>query len=63
MLKKYNKNMKNKMPKKEKPISSGVACDGKKCKGEMMVQVPETIHPQLKLKRAVCSKCGWRGWV
>lgn len=63
-LKKYNENIDVKLPEKKEPISSGVACDEKNCPGEMMIQVPEVWHPQLKeLRRAVCSDCGWKGWV
>lgn len=60
MLKKYKANQKT---KKQETKSSGVACDEKGCKGEMMIKIPEETHPQLGLKRAVCNECGWLGWV
>jgi len=70
-LKDYDANMENRVPKPKPPLPSGIACTEKKCKGEMMIIVPEQNHPELPhpdeklppLKRAVCSKCGWRGWV
>ena len=62
-MKKYNTNQKNKV-KKEKFLPSDVACDEKKCEGEMMFHVPEIKHPQLKeLSRAECGTCSWKGWV
>lgn len=33
------------------------------CLGEMGIVQPEIKHTQLDLKRAICMKCGWRGWV
>ena len=63
MLKKYNKHQSDKIPEKKKSLKSGVACDEKKCKGEMMIWQPEVNHPELLLKRASCEKCGWKGWV
>lgn len=73
-LKKYETNIKNKMPEKREPIPSGVGCSEKDCKGEMMITQPFEDHYSFGrrgepgaiksgLKRAVCSKCGWRGWV
>ena len=63
-LKPYTKNMEAKLPERQEPEKSGVACTEKKCKGEMLIQNPKTEHPQLKgLHRAICNKCGWRGWV
>ncbi len=62
MLKKYNENQKKKIPKPKRE-KSGIACTEKKCKGEMMTWQPEVNHPELPLKRASCSKCGWKGWV
>ena len=61
-MKKYNTNQKQKV-KKEKFLPSEVACDEKKCEGEMMINVPEISHPQLNLKRAECGLCAWKGWV
>ena len=59
-LKSYKDNQKVLAKESKK---SGVACDEKKCKGEMMIWQPEINHPELTLKRASCGKCGWRGWV
>ena len=59
-MKKYNDNQK---VKKEEVVASGVACDEKDCDGEMMIIIPEQIHPELGFKRARCSVCGWLGWV
>ena len=64
MLKKYNQNINKKIPQEKKPVSSGVACSEVNCKGEMLIKAPEIKHPEIPtLKRAVCGKCGWRGWV
>jgi len=64
MLKKYGEHQKKVVPTPEKPKSSGVACDEPKCSGEMMIKQPEVNHPEMpQLKRAVCGKCSWRGWV
>jgi len=64
MLKNYEDNQKAVIPKPPKPKKSGVACTELKCKGEMMIQMPQVNHPELDgLRRAVCGKCGWRGWV
>ena len=62
-LKSYEENQRIKAPAKLSPMSSGVACTEKKCKGEMMIVQPVINHPQLPLKRAICNKCKWRGWV
>lgn len=62
-LKKYKDHQEKVSPITEKPASSGVACDEKKCKGEMMIHQPEVNHPELTLKRASCGECGWLGWV
>lgn len=63
MLKKYNTNQKERI-KKEPPTPSGVACDEKKCSGEMMIGIPVVHHPELKeLRRAECGVCKWKGWV
>lgn len=33
------------------------------CDGEMGYVRPEDKHPELQgLKRAICMRCGWRGW-
>jgi len=62
-LKKYEDNMKEKTPEKLDSVGSSVACSEEKCKGEMMVVQPTMKHLQLPLHRAICGKCGWRGWV
>lgn len=61
-MKKYGENQKIKAPKKEFK-KSDVACDELKCEGEMMIHLPEKIHPELGLKRASCGTCKWKGWV
>ena len=71
-LKKYNTHQKTKLPKK-KTEPSGVACDEKKCKGEMMIQLPIVEHysegragepgaVKSDLRRAVCDTCGWNSY-
>ncbi len=63
MLKLYKDNQEEKEVKKEFE-GSGVACDEKNCKGEMMVELPIKKHPEFKeLRRAFCGKCNWQGWV
>lgn len=62
-LKKYATNQRKVLPK-DKKESSGVACDEKKCDGEMMIDLPVSQHPEIpKLRRAQCGVCGWLGWV
>lgn len=63
MLKKYGDNQKQLTKDLPKSLPSGVACDEKKCDGELMTSQPENKHPELPLKRASCGKCGWKGWV
>ena len=48
----------------QKPaVPTGVGCTERGCKGEMYWTSPRVKHPELKeLARAVCDKCGWRGW-
>ncbi len=63
-LKTYTATQKAKTPKPPRPTPSGTACTEKKCKGEMMWREPKEMHPEfLKLARAYCGKCKWRGWV
>lgn len=62
MLKKYDTNQSEKATDKQY-TKSGVACTEVKCKGEMMIWLPEIKHPELDLKRASCGKCSWKGWV
>ena len=67
-LKPYREEQKAKEVKPKKPKASGIACPQSvkriKCKGEMMIIQPEEKHPELDgLKRAICNKCAWRGWV
>ncbi len=34
------------------------------CDGEMMWTEPRKKHPELReLARAICGKCGWKGWI
>ncbi len=66
-LKKYAKEQAKKIKKEmaaQKPATStGVGCTERRCDGEMMWQEPRKKHPELKeLARAICGKCGWRGW-
>ncbi len=43
---------------------TGVGCTEPDCEGEMAWTEPRQMHPELKkLARAICDKCGWRGWV
>jgi hypothetical protein len=63
-LKKYSTNMNSKAPVEEWTDPSGVACDEKKCKGEMIMSSPIKNHAELpNLRRAKCNICGWLGWV
>jgi hypothetical protein len=62
-LKKYETHQKKVVPKPKKPLPSGIACTEDWCDGEMMINQPDENHPELPLKRAICGKCGWRGWV
>jgi len=49
----------------QKPITpTGVGCTERGCSGEMMWTEPRRKHPELKeLSRAICGKCGWKGWI
>lgn len=63
-LKKYEDVQREKVPSPPRPTPSGVACTEPRCRGEMMYVEPRQRHPELKvLERAVCNKCGWRGWI
>lgn len=45
-------------------VPTGVACTERGCEGEMMWMEPRRKHPELReLARAICGKCGWRGWI
>lgn len=59
---------------RQTPESSGVACTELDCPGEMMIRVPHQGHYssgnkgepgaiKTELLRAICSECGWLGWV
>ncbi len=44
-------------------VPSGVQCTERGCAGEMYWTEARQMHPQLReLARAICDKCGWRGW-
>lgn len=67
-LKSYEKEQYRKTKKEReahKPAEpTGVACTETTCEGEMMWTEPRQKHPQLKeLARALCGKCGWKGWI
>lgn len=62
-LKEYKAAQKDKTPTPAAATPSGVACTEKTCDGEMMYVEPPQRHPEIpSLRRAVCGKCGWRGW-
>ena len=45
-------------------VPTGVACTDRGCNGEMMWTETRRKHPELKeLARAICGKCGWKGWI
>ena len=45
-------------------VPTGVACTETWCAGEMCWMEPRKKHPQYKeLARALCQKCGWKGWI
>jgi len=45
-------------------VKSGVACTETHCEGEMYFLKPKVQHPEYtRLRRAMCNKCGWRGWI
>jgi hypothetical protein len=62
-LKAYDQHQKETVPGPEAPLPSGIACTESDCPGEMMIVQPEQKHPELPLRRALCGRCGWRGWV
>ncbi len=67
-LRDYNKEQDkkiNKSPMPNRPVApTGVACTERGCNGEMMWTEPRKKHPELKeLARAICVKCGWKGWI
>ena len=63
-LKRYETNQAKKTPDAFPLLGepSGVGCT--EGDGEMMIVLPEQIHPELPpLRRAICDTCGWMGWV
>ena len=63
-LKKYDEHQEEILPTPKDPVGSGVGCSDPRCEGEMMILQPDEHHPELRqLRRALCSKCKWRGWV